>query len=179
MKSRSPEVTDWYVKGRGYWNLGTGLRFIRTPCLKPGDLKFNTCPVKSEGRPKYCRLQNSALKGRQSPPAALNKSIILSSRFQRRCRKPGSVYCQNHRVVSFYFLNILTCRCLFISSHIPKQQRIKRAEFREINCSTGHPLQRGAQPNTCVPLGSLRKTAMKPVISGRYRFIVRGRGCRG
>ena len=35
MKPHSPEDTDSYVKGRGCGNLGTGLRFIRTPCLEP------------------------------------------------------------------------------------------------------------------------------------------------
>ena len=94
MKPHPLEDTYSYVKGRGCGNLGSGLRFIITPCLEPGDLKFNACPAKSEGRSKYCRLQNSTLKGSQSPPAALNTSIILSSRFQRRrrCRKPGAIY---------------------------------------------------------------------------------------
>ena len=56
MKPHSLEDADSYVKGRGCGNLGTGLRFIKTLCLEPGDLKFNPCPAKSEGRPKYCRL---------------------------------------------------------------------------------------------------------------------------
>ena len=123
MKPHSPEDTDSDVKGRGSRNLGTGLRFIRTQCLEPEDLEFNTCLAKSEGRPKYCRLENSSFKGSQSPPDALHKSVIMSSRFQRRCRKPFSVYRRNHRIVSLYFLNISTCRCccfLIISSYIPK-----------------------------------------------------------
>ena len=41
MKLHSPEDTDLYVKGRGWQSLGTGLRFVRTPCLKPGDQEFN------------------------------------------------------------------------------------------------------------------------------------------
>ena len=52
MKPHSPEDADLYVKGRGCRNLGTGLRFIRTPCLEPGDLKFNACKAKS-----VCRLK--------------------------------------------------------------------------------------------------------------------------
>ena len=56
MKAHSLEDTDLYVKGRGCRNLGTGLRFITTPCLEPGDLEFNACRVKSEGRLKYCQL---------------------------------------------------------------------------------------------------------------------------
>ena len=111
MNSHSPEDTDSYVKGRGCGNLGTGLRFIRTPYLEHGDLKFYACSAKSERRPKYCQLQNSTIKGSQSLSAALNKRVILSSRFQRKCRKPGLVYRRNHRIVSFYFLNTSTCRC--------------------------------------------------------------------
>ena len=49
MKPHSPEDTYCYVKDRGCGNLGTGLRFIRTPCLEPGDIEFNACPAKSEG----------------------------------------------------------------------------------------------------------------------------------
>ena len=51
MKPHSPEYTDSYVKGRGCGNLGTGLGFIRTPCLEPGDHEFDVCPAKSERRP--------------------------------------------------------------------------------------------------------------------------------
>ena len=56
MKRNSPEDTDSYVKGRGYGNLGTELRFIRTTYLEPWDLKFYACLAKSEGRPKFCQL---------------------------------------------------------------------------------------------------------------------------
>ena len=58
MNSHSPEDTDSYVKGRGCGNLGTGLRFIRTPYLEHGDLKFYACSAKSERRPKYCQQYN-------------------------------------------------------------------------------------------------------------------------
>ena len=41
MKPHSLEDTDLYMKGRGWGNLGTGLRFKRTPFLEPGELEFN------------------------------------------------------------------------------------------------------------------------------------------
>ena len=41
MEPHSLEDTDSYVKRRGCGSLRTGLKFIRTPCLEPGDLEFN------------------------------------------------------------------------------------------------------------------------------------------
>ena len=81
--------------------------------------------------------------GSQSPPAALNRDVKLSSRIQRKCIKLGFVYCQNHhRIVSFYNQNVPTCHCccLIISSCIISSIEHMRAKFREISCITVHPL---------------------------------------
>ena len=100
--------------------------------------------------------------GSQFPPAALYKGVMLSSRIQRKCIKPGSaVYPRNHhRVVSFYFENVSTCHCscLIISSCILSSREQARVEFREISCSTAHPSKEELSCDKCVQHGRLRET---------------------
>ena len=101
--------TGLYVRGiEAVEFLGTGVRIIV--------FRFNVISDEASRNTQAVSAFEILHTGSQSLPAALNKGVVmLSSRIQRKCIKPGSVYHQNHhRIVSFYFQNVSTCLLLYL-----------------------------------------------------------------
>ena len=107
MKLQFQDGTGSYVRGiEAVEFLGTGVRIIV--------LGFNVISDEASRNTQAVSAFEILHTGSQSLPVTLNKGVVML-RIQRKCKKPGLVYHQNHhRIVSFYFQNISTCLPLYL-----------------------------------------------------------------